>query len=173
VNCDGATPRSGTRRPNVIIECHRTGSWRALAGGYSVETVEECVTETQTGFQRRRPQQRIDIVELRASLNAVHFVGDRQRAELDVRVSDIALDRGEASLWAHAVHRDDAWLLCGPGKASLRFGIRLGFRERLVPLERLLDDAGHRPSPALRQAYTKNWHNRTVGQLILIEEGGS
>jgi hypothetical protein len=40
---------------NVILEAHRSGSWRALTGGYGVETVEDCVNETQTGFQRRRP----------------------------------------------------------------------------------------------------------------------
>ena len=40
---------------NVIIECHRAGAWAALAGGYAVETVEKCVEETQTGFQRRQP----------------------------------------------------------------------------------------------------------------------
>ncbi len=128
---------------NIIVECHRTRSWRALSGGYPVETVEDCVTETQTGFQRRRPEHRIDVVELRGSLNAVHSVGDRQRAEPGLRIPDIALDRGEESLWAHAVHRSDAWLLCGPDKTSLRFGIRLGFRERLVSLERLLDGVGH------------------------------
>ena len=32
---------------NIILERYRVGSWRALAGGYSVETVEECVEETQ------------------------------------------------------------------------------------------------------------------------------
>ena len=45
---------------NVILEAHRAGAWRALAGGYPVETVEECVTETQTGYQRRSPERRID-----------------------------------------------------------------------------------------------------------------
>ena len=45
---------------NVILEAHRTGSWGALTGGYAVETVEDCVTETQTGFQRRQPENRID-----------------------------------------------------------------------------------------------------------------
>jgi hypothetical protein len=39
---------------NVILESHRIGAWPALTGGYPVETVEDCVTETQTGFQRRR-----------------------------------------------------------------------------------------------------------------------
>ena len=28
---------------NIILETHRTGSWRALSGGYPVETVEDCV----------------------------------------------------------------------------------------------------------------------------------
>ena len=79
---------------NVIVECHRTGCWRVLAGGYPVETVDDHVTETQTGFQRRRPQQRIVIVALRASLNAVHFVGDRQRAELAVRVGHEGFNHG-------------------------------------------------------------------------------
>ena len=157
---------------NVIIEFHRTRSWRALAGGYTVESVEDCVTETQTGFQRRRPEQRIDESELRASLSTIHEVSRRERVELAVRVPDIALDRGEASLWAHAVHRDDAWLLCGPGIASLRFGIRLGHRDRLVSLERLLEDVGHRPIPALKSAYTTSWQIRTVGRLVIAEMGG-
>ena len=52
---------------NVILEAHRAGAWRALAGGYPVETVEECVTETQTGFQRRLPERRIDEKDLRTS----------------------------------------------------------------------------------------------------------
>ena len=65
---------------NVILESHRVGSWRALTGGYRVETVEDCVTETQTGFQQRRPERRIDAGELRASLAATHSVGDREPA---------------------------------------------------------------------------------------------
>ena len=44
---------------NVIVEAHRTGSWRALTGGYAVETVKDCVTETRAGFQRRQPEQHL------------------------------------------------------------------------------------------------------------------
>ena len=129
---------------NVILESHRTGAWRALAGAYRVETSEDCVMETRTGFQRRRPEQRIDARELRESLAAVHSIAARDRAELAIRVPDIVLDIGEASLWAHPLRRNDAWVLCGPDKASLRCSVRLGFRERLASLEGLLDDAGHR-----------------------------
>ena len=63
---------------NVILEAHWTGSWPALTGGYAVETVEDCVTETQTGFQRRRPERRIDQAALRARLAGVHPVSDSE-----------------------------------------------------------------------------------------------
>ena len=158
---------------NVILEAHRTGSWRALAGGYPVETVEDCVAETQADFQRRRSVIRVNEGELRDSLNAVHSVGNRERGGLAVRIPDIALDRGEASLWAHAMTRTDAWVLCGPDRASLRCGVRLGFRQRLVSLERLLVDVGHRSRTNLRPAYTRRWHERVLGEILLMEKDKS
>ncbi len=154
---------------NVILEAHRTGSWRALTGGYPLETVEDCVYETQAGFQLRRSELRIDAGELRDSLNAVHPVGNSERAGLAVRITDIKLDRGEASLWAHALSRTDAWVLCGPDKASLRCGVRLGFRERLVSLEELLNDVGYRSRTTLHPAYTRRWHKRVLGEILLME----
>jgi hypothetical protein len=158
---------------NVILECWRVGAWRALAGGYGVETVEDCVTETQTGFQRRRPERRIDGTELHRSLAGVHAVSQAELAAAIIRDETLAfLDPGERSLWAHAMTREDAWLLCGPDKASLRLGIRLGFRDRLVALERLLGDIGHRPREALRQNYTRRWHEAAVAELALLESRG-
>ena len=154
---------------NVIIESYRTGSWAALAGHYRVETVEDCVTETQTGFQLRRPEQLIAVSGLRASLAAEHRVGNRERAELAVRIHDIALDRGEESLWAHALGRDDDWILCGPDRASLRCGVRLGFRERIVSLEELLNRAGHRIKLALKSHYTKVWLETVLSEFVFAE----
>ena len=154
---------------NVILEAHRTGSWRALTGGYAMETVGARVTETQTGFQRRRPGRRVDQTELRERLAGVHAVGDLERAALAIRVGDFALDRGEASLWAHALGRGDDRVLCGPDRASLRCAVKLGCRERLVSMEGLLDEVGHRPGTALREAYTRRWYERTLGDLVLAE----
>ncbi len=154
---------------NVIIEAHRTRIWRALTGGCRVETVEDCVTETQTGFQLRRPEQLIAVSELRASLAAVHGVGDRQRAELAVRALGVALDRGEESLWAHALGRDDDWFLCGPDRASLRCGVRLGFRDRMVALETLLDGVGYRLRIPLKRHYTRKWLEAALGEIIMAE----
>ena len=82
---------------NVILEVRQIGSWCVLTGGYFIETLEDCVTETQTGFQGRRPEQRIDAGELRASLAAVHNVEVRERAKLALRIPSISLDRGEIS----------------------------------------------------------------------------
>ena len=158
---------------NAIIESHRVRAWRALAGGYRVETVEDCVTETQTGFQRRRPEQSIDAGGLRTSLAAVHAVGDPERAELAVRVYDIALDLGEESLWAHAMGRDGPWFLCGPDKASLRCGVRLGYRDRLVSLEELLDGVGHRSRLDLKRQYTRRWLEGALSELALGEREGA
>jgi hypothetical protein len=154
---------------NVIIECWRIRAWKALVGGYPVETVEYCVVETQTGMQRRRPEQQIGYQELRASLTAVHPVSDAERAAAVLRDDQIAyLDRGEEMLWAHALTRQDAWVLCGPDKASLRTGIRLGLGERLVSLERLLEDVGFRPQ-GLREAYSRRWLERMLGELAASE----
>ncbi|MDE2792668.1 MAG: hypothetical protein OXI81_19925 [Paracoccaceae bacterium] len=158
---------------NVILEAYRSGSWLALAGGYDVETVEACVTETQTGFQRRRPERQIDVAGLRESLAAVHGVARLDRARLAVRAGGIFLDEGEAALWAHALGRHDDWVLCGPDKASLRCGVTLGFRQRLVSLEGLLEDVGLRAPIDLREAYGKHWHERTVGELLLAEKNGT
>jgi hypothetical protein len=86
-----------------------------------------------------------------------------------VRAADIALDIGERSLWAHALTRGDAWVLCGPDKASLRFGVRLGFREQLVALEWLLDGVGHRPKIDLRPQYTSKWLQQAIGEFFILE----
>jgi hypothetical protein len=155
---------------NVILECWRVGAWRALTGGYAVETVEDCVTETQTGYQRRRAEQRIDQAALVASLKEVRKVTDAERAAAVVRDNLFAyLDPGEASLWAHALTRADAWVLCGPDTASMRFGVRQGLRDRLVALERLLQDVGYRPAISLRTNYTSAWLTKTLGELVMME----
>ena len=152
---------------NVILECHWTGSWRALTSGYQVETVEDCVTETQTGRQQQREQQQIDPSELRESLKAIHRTSQHEQVKL-ARASGIDLGQGEKSLWAHARYRKDDWVLCGPDKASLLLGVRLGFREHLVSLEELLDAVGYRPK-GLREAFTQKWHKGTISQLVTNE----
>lgn len=154
---------------NTIIEAWRVGGWKALAGGHRLETVETVTMETHTGFQRRRREQQIDPAVLRQSLHAVHQVDDLARAELALRASDITLDAGERDLWAHALGRDDAWVLCGPDRASLRMGVRLGLRERLVSLEALADEVGLRLRDRLRENFTQRWLAAALSAMVVAE----
>lgn len=52
---------------NVIIEAHSTKCWKALVGHHSLDTVEMCIQECDTG--NRGSNVRIDTVELGRSLN--------------------------------------------------------------------------------------------------------
>jgi hypothetical protein len=154
---------------NVIIECWRVGAWKALTGGYAVETVAMCFIETQTGFQRRRPEEQIDSAVLTATIKTVHPVEDADFALALTRDPQIGfLDAGEQALWAHAVSREDAWVLCGPDKASLRIGVRLGLKDRLVSLERLLLDVGFRRK-GIKDTYTQKWLEQVLIQLAQLE----
>ena len=154
---------------NAILESYRVGGWPALAGGYCLETVQDCVAETQTGSQRHRAEQQIDPFQLRDSFATIHTVSGLQRVELALRVPGITLDLGETGLWAHVLGRSDCWILCGPDKASLHMGVRLGFGDRLVALERLFKDVGYRPKVSLRQHYGISWLAKTRTELILVE----
>lgn len=153
---------------NVILECHRIRGWAALAGAYRLETVEECIGETQTGYQRRQPERDLDPTALRVSFREIHSVEVLQRARLALRIPNIVLDLGEASRWAHALSRDDTWILCGPDKASLRVGVYLGLRDRLISLEQLYNDIGYRPTLPLRRNYTSRWLASVCAQLVLM-----
>ncbi|MCO6048375.1 hypothetical protein NGM99_01045 [Mesorhizobium sp. RP14(2022)] len=158
---------------NAIIESWRVNGWRALAGGYRLETVEFVVIETQTGMQRRRPEQQIDITVLKDGLAAEHRVTPEDVAAAAIQDGTIgALDTGERLLWSHILSRqDDPWVLCGPDKASLRIGIRQGFCDRMISLERLFTDVGFRPREPLKLPYTKDWLERTLSELAALERG--
>jgi hypothetical protein len=151
---------------NTIIEAHRKGCWAALAGRYRLETVEDCLVETQTGAQGRRPEEQIDGAALRGSLFAIHRVTVRELAQVEL-LNGPFLDAGEKALWAHALQRNDAWVLCGPDAASMRFGYANGARARLVSLGGLLSDIGHRPRTALASHYEQEWLDGVLSKLVL------
>ena len=154
---------------NVIMECHRVAAWSALAAGYRLETVEDCVAETRNEYQWRRRERQIDPIELRNSFAVIHSVDELERAELLVQEPGIALDKDEESLWAHALKRNDGWKLCGPDMVSLRLGVGLGFGDRLVSLEQLLNDIGYRLRTSLRRNYTEKCFAERRAELILTE----
>lgn len=54
----------------------------------------------------------------------------------------------------------------------MRFGVRLGLKDRLIALESLLVDAGHRPKETLKLAYTTKWLKQGLGELFISEGFG-
>src|SRR4051812_29669100 len=68
------------RRPKTRDAARCRRYFLHLRGRHRLETVEECVVETQTGAQHRRPEQRIDEATLRADFRAVYVVSGTERA---------------------------------------------------------------------------------------------
>jgi hypothetical protein len=151
---------------NVILEAHRCQCWKALAGGLQLETVEMCVAEAYTGHQRRRNQLIVDPIALRNSFHAIHSVSKLEAAAIAL-MDGPALDVGERELWAHAIHRPDVWVLCGPDAASMRFGYMHGFRDRMLSLEDLLRSVGSKIPGDLRAHYKTAWLRSLFGTLAL------
>lgn len=61
----------------VMLEAHRTRTWVALRGAYAGETVEDCVSETQTGYRLHSWKQWTVANDLRASLAMGGYVKPR------------------------------------------------------------------------------------------------
>lgn len=150
---------------NVIIEGHVRDCWAALTGAYRVQTVDKCVVEAMTGrhtWQQTKPTE----LALRQSFNAVHEVSRSELAKV-MLAGGALLDEGEQHLWAHALARKDAWILCGPDRASMRFGFEQQQRDRLVSLGGLLHAIDYTPKIALRSHFEQAWLDEVVRKLIL------
>jgi len=151
---------------NAIGAAVDTETWAALSGGYSLETVTEVAEEAGTYFRKLCNHQVIQ-----QSFNArvtIRDVTSSERANLLAKLDGIALDDGERDLWAHAIARDDQWILCGPDKASMRTALRLGLRDRMVSLEWLLKNLGVQPKNLPRH-YGENWLQQTFAELAILE----
>lgn len=150
---------------NVIIEGHLRSCWAALTGGFRIQTVETCVIEAMTGrhdWQQTKPTE----AALRGSLDEIHTPSRTDIARVLIEGGAL-LDPGERDLWAHALTRSDSWILCGPDRTSMRFGVELKQRERLVSLGRLLKTIDHKPKVPLREHFEDAWLDEVVRKLIL------
>lgn len=150
---------------NVIIEGHLRHCWAALTGAYCVQTVDKCVIEAMTGrheWQQTKPSE----ADLRDTFDAVHEVSRNELAKVLVS-GGAMLDEGEQHLWAHALARQDAWIICGPDRASMRFGFEQQQRERLVSLSGLLKTINFTPKVALRPHFEQAWLDDVVRKLVL------
>jgi hypothetical protein len=132
---------------NIIIEAIRTDCWAALTGYFKMETVEKCREEARTGQAYRPGYVTVQEKHLRERLIA-HDVSEDVLARLTLcDAKSSLLDLGERHLWAHALGRTDVWLASTADAAAIYVAVRLGWEERLVSLEQLVEACGAR-SPA-------------------------
>lgn len=139
----------------------KSGFWKVLVGGYRLETVDEVAREAGSFFRKRA-----DMAELTESFRRVtqHPVDEVARRALVGAIAPLPMDAGERDLWAHAIGRQDRWILCGPDQGSLRAAIRLGLADRLVSLEALLDGVGVK-NARLSIEQTEKWLRATLSRL--------
>lgn len=150
---------------NIIIESHLRSCWNALTGAYQVETVETCVVEAMTGrhdWGGTKPTE----VDLRGSFSRIHDITRIGLAQVMLNGGS-QLDEGEQHLWAHALIREDTWILCGPDRASMRFGYEQKQRDRLVSLGALLQMINHTPKAPLRAHFEQSWLDDVIRKLVL------
>lgn len=154
---------------NVIIEAHRTRCLALLSNYFELHTVDKVVEETQTGYQNRRPEQNIDLQELRAQLRHVETVTDAQRAQFSLDHPNVTLDPGERDLliYAKGFKSSDVWLLNSPDMAAVRYAHQQKWIDRLVSLESMNAHLKGRLSESLRENYTERWLSQKRMQLAL------
>lgn len=137
---------------NIIIESHRTGCWKALAGSYDLHTVERVVTECLKGRKTKPGYVPIDARMLEKSMT-VHQPDPLDIVEVSLlSQGEAVLDEGERDLLAYLrSHYENTELLTTADRAAVRIACALGFSDIMVSLESLIR-SGHPTSP-LRPAY--------------------
>lgn len=156
---------------NVVMEAVRTRCWNAVAGGLSVETVEECRDEALRG-DRGRPGYLPVSAEDLARIRTVHPVSAVERAAFAMTYEDARnMDRGERDLFAHAharVSRGDAvWIVCSADRACVRAAVALGWHERMHCLATLAASVGASPNPPLLEQYRERWLSQARTRFLL------
>lgn len=151
----------------VIIEAHRVGVWNSMKRNLILETVETCIIEAQTGQANRIDQTILD-AELRSGFSAIHQVTPVEIANHFATIEDDlpTIDAGELELWVHACKRNDVWFLCGPDRASMKFGYELGHVDRLVSMEHVLGLAGVQNNQ-IKVHYQEKWLRDLKTNLVM------
>ncbi len=132
---------------NVILEAHRVACWQNLSRLYHFHTVSTVMEETQTGYQHRSRPQQIDYFQLTVSMGHIYEVTqvDLMSCTLD-QPQIMGLDPGERDLLIYARKAgENSWLLASPDKAAMRVAHAIGWLDRMISLENLLNTVHLRP----------------------------
>jgi hypothetical protein len=158
---------------NVIIEAFRIKCWSAIAGQFSLETVQECVTEARTGDQGNATRTNIPDDEFKNGLTKTHDVSKKERANIIEYPSCRGLDPGEqclfAYLLAHYHELPNVIFVSTADKAAIAASLKLPFFDKLTSLETLAKIAGVNKAKlgTLAPAYREDFLSKIKSQAIL------
>ena len=161
---------------NAIIEAVRTRAWNGISGNSTVETVDTCVEEATRGDRLQRGYVEVTAQDL-ARMRAVHSVDKTKESALILEMPDAeGLHGGERRLYAHALAQlaqgESDWVVCSPDKAAIRVAIGLEWDERVISLEKLIDDSGAKLAEPLDIQFTERWLSRYRTEYLLERERG-
>ena len=140
----------------LIIEAHKLRCWNALTKGYRIETVDRCLEECITGDPLRRDYVPIDVSTMARDIRTYAVIGEAMAGAALVSADFHLLHPGEKELMAHCLSRiEETWLVSSQDRACLRVGHELGFSDRFVSLEELLQSLGMKIK--LRYQFTRAW----------------
>lgn len=144
---------------NVILEAHRVNCWKALSEFFSLHTVIKVIEETQTGYQNRKPEQTIDVDNLKTTFTHIEAISELQVIEFDLKAEkSLPLDDGEKALiiYAHTLGKE-VWFLNSPDKAAIKYACKVGWSDNLVSLESMIRHLSLNLKDPLKQNYTSQW----------------
>jgi hypothetical protein len=140
----------------VIIEAYKLSCWNALAKRYRLEMVDRCLEECATGDPLRSDYVPIDVSTLARDIRTYAVTGEAMAGAALVSADFHLLHSGEKELMAHCLSRiEEAWLVSSQDRACLRVGYELGFSDRFISLEELLQSLSIKIK--LRPQFTKAW----------------
>jgi hypothetical protein len=149
---------------NVILESFRTGCWRTISNHFAIETVEECVKETQSGDPCDSRYVEVPLADLMAGLVGEHPVSDKEVVTLVLsHPSSSILDDGEkhlfAWLYANKLLPLQSIVVATADKAAIRVANELGWLDCVSSLEILARKAGGSRThlDALASQYREDW----------------
>jgi hypothetical protein len=156
---------------NAIGAAHRYHCWNALRNRYQLCTVGICLEEATRPNAKGATLTGKTLAQLSTELSCLP-VSPAQEVRLMMSLrGKPALDPGEKALLAAAwaLGPTAPWVFCGPDRASLVALHFLKMLERMVSLETLGREVGHRFA-ALEEQYTEAWLKTKRTKLLLGEE---
>lgn len=141
----------------AIAAAHAVKAWGALRNGFKLVSAVLCVEESTRADRYGDVLVDKSTAALAAEIDT-QAVDDAMRYGLVEKLGDsIALDAGERDLLALALARGrEVWYFCGPDKATLRALHAMGWADRMVSLEEMMQLVGLAPK-GLEAVQTKRW----------------